>query len=294
MKNRIFKGAFTALVTPMNADNSVDFEAVKALATWQISEGIAGLVPCGTTGESATMSADERQKVIQAVVEVAQGKVPVIAGAGGNNTRNAIEHQKRARDAGADATLVVTPYYNKPTPEGLYRHYEAIADAVDIPMIAYNVPGRTGCDMLPETYHRLLNIPAIVGIKEATGDITRLSALLRGTRSTSLLSGDDPTSCPFLLLGGTGVISVTSNFLPKPFSEMVSAAMQGNTEKARKIHHELAPLFAGLFIESNPIPVKAALSMTKKIENNLRLPLVPMHKENQLQLKRILENGGWL
>ena len=289
------EGTFTALVTPMNQDGSVDFGALQELIDWQLEEGIDGLVPCGTTGESATMSAGERAEVIERVIHGVKDRVPVIAGCGSNNTQAAIEHQRRAKDAGAKVSLVVTPYYNKPTPEGLYRHYSALLEAVDLPIVVYNVPGRTGCDLKPETLARLAELPGIVSIKEATGDLSRVSEIRRTLgEDFSLLSGDDPSAAAFAFLGGDGVISVSSNVAPKDMAEMIRAARKGETEKARALQRKLTPLFEALFWESNPIPVKAGVAMQGRCQENYRLPLCPMSDSLQKPLRSVLSEGGWL
>ncbi|MEZ4271609.1 MAG: 4-hydroxy-tetrahydrodipicolinate synthase [Myxococcota bacterium] len=292
-------GTFTALVTPMNRDGSVDFGALDKLVDWQIDAGIEGLVPCGTTGESATMDAQERASVIERVIARANtragNRVTVIAGAGSNDTRAAIEHQRRAKDVGASYSLVATPYYNKPTPEGLYRHYSALREAVDLPIVIYNVPGRTACDMKPATVSRLSSIDGIVAIKEATGDLDRVAAIRKSTPADfAILSGDDPSACALAFMGGDGVISVSSNVVPKQMSEMMRYALQGKVSEARAEHNRLRPLFEALFWESNPIPVKAALVLQKRLQENYRLPLCEMNAELRTKLAEVLKVGGWL
>ncbi len=294
MKKQL-RGAFTALVTPFNADGSLDLGALDALVDAQLEGGIDGLVPCGTTGEAATMTAEERVTVIRRVAKRAGGKVPIIAGTGTNDTRESIEHQKRAKDAGATHALVVTPYYNKPTPEGLYRHYVAVTSAVELPTIAYNVPGRTGVDLKAETVCRIAELPGIVGVKEATADLDRVPVIRRGTPKTfSLLSGDDGTTCPFMLLGGDGVISVASNVAPKDFTDMVHAALDGKVERARELHQKMRDLFVALFWESNPIPVKAAVAAQELIGEHYRLPLCEMSAEPRRKFLAVVRAGGWL
>ena len=279
----------------MNQDGSVDFGALEALVDWQLAEGVEGFVPCGTTGESATMTAQERQDVIARVVDRAAGRVPVIAGAGHNATAVAIEHQKRAADTGAAYALVATPYYNKPTPEGLYRHYSALLDAADIPIVLYNVPGRTGCDMTPPTVARLAELEGIVAIKEATADLDRVAAIRAVTAEDfALLSGDDGTACPFAMLGGDGVISVASNTVPKAMSEMMRAALGGEMAAAREQHGKLRSLFEALFWESNPIPVKASLVMMGKVQEHYRLPLCEMGAKARADLETLMRRDGWL
>ena len=288
-------GVLTALVTPMNADGSVDFGALDNIVETQIAAGIDGLVPCGTTGESATMTADEREEVITRVVKRTNGRCTVVAGAGANSTAIAIEHQKRAAGTGADYALVVTPFYNKPTPTGLYKHYEALLSAADIPIILYNVPGRTGCDMQPATVVEIAKMEGIVSVKEATADIDRVAEIRAGVQKDfKILSGDDGTTCPFVLLGGDGVISVTSNLVPAQMVAMVHAAIQGAVETARNHHETLRPLFEALFIESNPIPIKTAMAMVGQLEENYRLPLCPISDEAREQLVSVLKAGGWI
>jgi 4-hydroxy-tetrahydrodipicolinate synthase len=288
-------GTLTALVTPMNRDGSLDLGALDALVEAQLAAGIEGLVPCGTTGEAVTLTVAERDTVVQRVVAKVNGRVPVIAGAGANSTAVAIEAQRRAKDSGAQASLVVTPYYNKPTPEGLYRHYAAIAAAVDFPIVVYNVPGRTGCDIKPATVGRLARIPSIVGIKEATGDIDRVAAIRAlCPAGFALLSGDDATACPFVLLGGDGVISVASHIAAGEMVAMIRAARANDAATARRQHDRLRDLFVALFLESNPIPVKAALAMQRRLEEAYRLPLCEMSAEPKRRLEEVLRAGGWL
>jgi 4-hydroxy-tetrahydrodipicolinate synthase len=285
----------TALVTPMNSDGSVDYGALDALIDMQIDAGIDGLVPCGTTGESATMTAQERQDVIAHVVKKANGKVLVVAGAGSNSTAVAIEHQKRAADTGAQWALVVTPFYNKPTPTVLYRHYEALVQAADIPVILYNVPGRTGCDMLPETVAKIAKMDGIVAVKEATADISRVQTIRELTSADfKILSGDDATTMAFMKAGGDGVISVTANVAPKEFTQMVHFTRDGKLDKAQALHDQMAEIFDVLFIESNPIPVKTALAMKGMMQENFRLPLCEISAEARVKLQAALKNGNWI
>ena len=288
-------GAMTALVTPMNGDGSVDFGALDALVDMQIEGGIDGLVPCGTTGESATMSADERQSVITHVVKRTAGRVPVVAGAGSNSTAVAIEHQKRAADTGAQWALVVTPYYNKPTPTGLYRHYEALLQAADIPIILYNVPGRTGCDMLPESVAAISKMEGIVAVKEATADLSRVKTIRSLTSPEfKILSGDDGTTHAFMAEGGDGVISVASNLMPKEFTDMVHLTRDGKMAEAKALHDRMAEMFDVLFVESNPIPIKTALAMKGMMQENFRLPLCEISAEARSKLESALKSGNWL
>ncbi len=270
-----FAGAFTALVTPFSK-GAVDEERYRAFIEWQIEEGIDGLVPCGTTGESATLSHEEHEKVIEICIDQAKGRVPVLAGAGSNNTDEAIRLTRFAKKAGASGALLITPYYNKPTQEGLYQHYKAIAEAVDFPLVLYNVPGRTGCNLLPNTVGRLAkDFSNIVGIKEATGNITQVSDVIEECpKGFSVMSGDDFTVLPLLCLGGSGVISVTSNIAPAKMAQLCKAYTQGDTEKAKQLHFELMPLNRVMFVETNPSPVKTALAMMGKMEESFRLPMV--------------------
>lgn len=285
----IFSGAMTALVTPFKAD-AIDEEAYRAFIEWQISEGIHGLVPCGTTGESATLTHTEHERVIEICIDQAAGRVPVLAGAGSNNTNEAIALTKFAKKAGADGALLITPYYNKPTQDGLYEHYSAIAKAVDLPLVPYNVPGRTGCNMLPPVVSKLANeFPHIVGIKEATGDMGQASEILETCPARfSAISGDDLTALPFMALGGRGVISVTSNIAPDRVVAMANAVLESSMVEARRLHHELFPVSRAMFMVSNPIPVKTALAMMGKMSAEMRLPLCPMSSEQQEKLRQIL------
>jgi 4-hydroxy-tetrahydrodipicolinate synthase len=263
----MIRGSIVALVTPMTADGALDFRALRALVDFHVREGTDAIVAVGTTGESATLDEEEHCEVIRAVVEHVAGRIPVIAGTGANSTREAIVLTRRAKEVGADACLLVTPYYNKPTQEGLYQHFRAVAEAVDIPQILYNVPGRTACDLLPTTVARLAPVPNIVGIKEATGKLERVRELIDSCDAPfALYSGDDASACDFCLLGGHGVISVTANVAPRAMHELCSAACGGRGEDARALDARLAGLHRDLFIESNPIPVKWALSEMGLIE----------------------------
>jgi 4-hydroxy-tetrahydrodipicolinate synthase len=284
----MFKGVITALVTPMRNDR-VDEEALRRLVDEQIRAGIDGLVPVGTTGESPTLSNEEHIRVIEVVVQEAKKRVPVIAGTGANATREAIELTVAAKAVGADGTLQVTPYYNKPTQDGLFRHFKAVVDAVALPMVVYNVPGRTGCDLLPETIVRLCELPLMVGVKEATGNLQRAAQIITqvGDR-VAVLSGDDATAFPFYALGGNGCISVVSNVVPADMAAMWDAAAAGGWNKARELHYKVFPLSEGLFIEANPIPVKAAMAMMGKIADEIRPPLYPMAGANREKVRKIL------
>ena len=281
-----FQGVFTALATPFR-DGRFDVEAYAAHIDDQIARGVSGLVPIGTTGEAATLTEQEKAQVVRAAVDTARGRVPVIAGAGSNSTAAAIEAVLRVRDAGADAALVVTPYYNKPTQDGLWAHYSAIAQAhPGFPLVAYNVPGRTGVDLMPDTLRRLCDIPEIIGVKEATGSIARLVDILErlAPGRLSLLSGDDFTVAPFVALGGHGVISVSSNLVPDLMAKLVRAAAQSDMRQASELQVRLNPLHRALFLESNPIPVKAAMALLGRFSPELRLPLTPMRPETRARL----------
>ena len=284
----MFKGVITALVTPFRGD-AVDEEALRRLVDEQIRAGIDGFVPVGTTGESPTVSVEEHIRIIKIVVEETRKRVPVIAGTGANSTREAIELTREARAVGADGTLQVTPYYNRPTQDGLFRHFKAIADAAGLPIVVYNVPGRTGCDLLPETMARLYEVPLVVGIKEATGSAQRAAQIIArvGDRMV-VLSGDDATAFPLYALGAQGCISVVSNVAPAEMAAMWDAAAAGNWNKARELHYRVFPLSEGLFIEANPIPVKAALAMMGKIADEIRAPLYPMTGANREKVRKIL------
>jgi dihydrodipicolinate synthase (EC 4.2.1.52) len=270
----MFRGSIVALVTPMHADGEIDDASLQRLIDFHVAQGTSAIVSVGTTGESATLDEDEHCAVIRRTVEFTAGRIPVIAGTGANSTREAITLTRCAREAGADAALLVTPYYNKPTQQGLYLHHKAVAEAVDIPQILYNVPGRTACDMLPETVARLAEIDNIVGLKEATGDLTRVERLRADCGPDfALYSGDDATACEFMLRGGDGVISVTANVAPRLMQAMCEAALTGERERAEAINAQLAALHRDLFVQSNPIPVKWAVAELGLCERGIRLPL---------------------
>ena len=288
-------GSMVAIVTPMHDDGSLDFDAFRKLIDWHITEGTEGIVVVGTTGESPTVDFDEHHLLIKTAVEHAKGRIAVIAGTGANSTREAIELTKNAKKAGADACLLVTPYYNKPTQEGLYQHFRTIAEAVDIPQILYNVPGRTACDMKAETVIRLSTVPNIIGIKEATGDLQRAKDILAGVSSDFLVySGDDATAVELILLGGKGNISVTANVAPRAMSELCAAAIAGDAVTARAIHEKLMPLNKTLFIESNPIPVKWALFEMGLMPDGIRLPLTRLSEACHEPLRQALRQSGVL
>jgi len=288
-KNKPIRGCGTALVTPFLDNGQLDEMALKKLVEFQIREGIDFLVPCGTTGESATLHLDEILRVIEIVLETANGKVPVVAGAGGYDTAKVVEMAKQVAKLGVDAILSVTPYYNRPTPEGLYHHFKKIAEAVDVPVILYNIPGRTGCNLLPDTVVRLSEIPNIIGIKEASGNIDQIVELcVKVPEDFLVFSGDDAVTIPIIALGGVGVISVIANEMPQQMVALVKACLAGRFDEALKIQKKLYPLMRANFIETNPIPVKAALAMMGKIRENYRLPLVPMKQENRKKLQEVL------
>jgi 4-hydroxy-tetrahydrodipicolinate synthase len=286
----MYEGVFTALVTPFTADGRLDEAALRRLVDFQLQEGIDGLVPAGTTGESPTLSQEETEAVIRIVVEQARGRVPVIAGAGSNSTDKAIHLSEAAKKLGADATLQVAPYYNKPTAEGFYRHFTAIADAVDLPMVVYNIPGRTGKNIENPTMLRLTRHKNIVAVKEASGDIAQMMNLIaQKPERFAVLSGDDNLAFPLIALGGKGVISVASNLIPGRMKEFIASALEGQWDKARELHYRLLPLFKANFLETNPIPIKAALAMKGLIQETYRLPMCPMGAENRKALAGVLE-----
>ncbi len=289
-------GSIVALVTPMIRNNlEVDWDGLKRLVEWHIQQGTDAIVAVGTTGESPTLDVQEHMATIAAIVEDVDGRIPVIAGTGANSTREAIEWTQRAQQAGADACLLVTPYYNKPTQQGLYLHHRAIAEAVDIPQILYNVPGRTACDMLPDTVARLAEIPGIVGIKDATGDLARGRQLIDiCPPDFAIYSGDDLTAVELILMGGHGDISVTANVAPKLMSEMCRLALAGKAEEARAINQLLQPVHQALFVESNPIPVKWAVAEMGLMQHGIRLPLTELSAEHHQKVLAALQQAGLL
>ncbi|MCQ2084587.1 MAG: 4-hydroxy-tetrahydrodipicolinate synthase [archaeon] len=288
----MFRGIGTALITPMNKDGTVDEEALRRLVDFQEENGIDMLLPCGSTGEAATLSSEEHLKVIKIVVDQAK-KAKVVAGAGSNCTREAVELSSKAADYGADGLLSISPYYVKPTQEGIFRHYEAIAKASDLPIIIYNVPGRTGSNITAETEIRMAEIPNIAGVKEASGDIEQIQAILaKRPKGFTVLSGDDSMTYDVMCSGGDGVFSVVSNCLPKQCSDMVHSLQNGDRNKARDLHNELLPLFKGAFVESNPIPIKYIMSKMGFGTNTLRLPLTPLTKANQEKLDEMIAQWG--
>jgi 4-hydroxy-tetrahydrodipicolinate synthase len=290
----MFSGAFTALVTPFK-NGEVDVEALESLVEFQIEGGIDGLVPCGTTGESPTLSEEEDRLVIETVVRVTNGRVPIVAGTGSNNTASAIKYTKMAQEVGADGSLQVAPYYNKPTQEGLFRHYAAIAENTSLPLVLYNIPGRTNVTIAPETIAQLAEIPNIVGVKESTLSMNMVSDIRRLCgEEFAILSGDDPMTLPLMALGGTGVVSVASNIAPGAVSDMVAAMNSGDLARGRELHYRLLPLIRALSVETNPIPIKAAASLLGLCSDELRLPLVPMSGENLRGLQTVMEGNATL
>ena len=287
----MFRGSFVALVTPFKGNFAIDFDAYGRLVDWHLRDGTDGIVPCGCTGEAATLTHDEQKKCIRFMVERVAGKVPVMAGTGSNSTAEAISLTRFAKEAGADAALLITPYYNKPTPAGQIAHFEMIAKAVDIPIVLYNVPSRTGTNMLPSTVAALSKVPSIVAIKEAAGSVDQVSQIVSEC-SITVLSGEDSLTLPMMSVGATGVVSVAANVTPRKVAALCSEFLKGKVEDARRIHYELMPLFKALFIETNPIPAKAALSRMGLIENNLRLPLTRMLPEKFVQLEAVLKQLG--
>ena len=288
----MFRGSIVALVTPFK-NGMVDEEALRNLIEFQIENGTSAIVPCGTTGESATLDVKEHARVIDITIEAAAGRVPVIAGTGGNSTQEAIELTRHAKEAGAAATLQVTPYYNKPSQEGLYRHYAEIAKQVPLPQVLYNVPGRTSVNMLPETVARLAELPEVVAIKEASGSLGQMTEIIQlAGDKIDLLSGDDNLTLPVLAIGGRGVISVVANIMPRENAELIQNWADGDLEKAKSIFYHLFPLCQAMFFETNPVPVKTSLALMGKISEGLRLPLAPMSVNNLERLKKVLSNYG--
>ena len=289
----MWDGTSTALVTPLAADGAINNDLLCDLVDWQLQSGVDGIVPCGTTGEASTITNDEHASVIEAVVTRVNGQAKVLAGVGGNDTRNVTILASRALEIGADGVLAVAPYYNKPTQAGMVAHFTAIADTVDIPLVLYNVPGRTSSNILPATVLRLAEHPNIVGIKEASGDLGQVMTILAGrTKGFSVLSGEDDLTLAMISLGAEGVISVVSNEVPNEMSKMVRYALNGKLDLAREIHYRLLGLMNANFIETNPIPVKAALAMMGRIGENYRLPLVPMAPVNRAKLADELKELG--
>ncbi len=291
----MYRGSIVALVTPMTADGAVDFEALEALIEWHVAEGTHGIVPMGTTGESATLDTPEHLMVIRRTIEVVAGRIPVIAGTGSNSTQESIHQTQEAERMGADACLLVTPYYNRPTQEGLYRHYRAIAEVTHIPLVLYNVPPRTACDLLPETVARLAEVERIVGIKEACGDPERVAAIReRVPESFFVLSGEDAQTLRMMELGAVGTISVTANVLPHMMSDFCSAFLEGDFETAKRLDEQLQPIHQILFVEPNPTAAKWALYEMGKIDRGIRLPLIELSERHRPELRECLARVGAL
>jgi 4-hydroxy-tetrahydrodipicolinate synthase len=288
-------GCGTALVTPFNTDGSLDEGALSALVEWQISEGIHFLVPCGSTGEAATMTTEEHRRAVEVVVKQARGRVPIVAGAGSNDTQKAIALSKAMRDVGASHLLHTSPMYNKPPQRGIVAHYRAIAESVDLPIVVYNVPGRTGSNIEARTTLEMSKIAGIAAVKEASGNLSQIADIIAGrSQDFSVLSGDDEMTLPVMALGGDGIVSVVSNVTPRLMSQLCDEMRKGNTVGAREIHFRLLPWMRAAFIESNPLPAKAALAMMNRAKNILRLPLVPMHASNEPAVKSALQSAGAL
>ena len=291
----MLRGSIVALVTPMKADGAVDFEALESLIEWHVAEGTHGIVPMGTTGESATLDTPEHIVVIRRTIEVVDGRIPVIAGTGSNSTAESIHQTQEAERLGADACLLVTPYYNRPTQEGLFQHYKAIAEVTDIPLVLYNVPPRTACDMKPETVARLAEIETIVGIKEACGDPERVAAIRALVPDDFIvLSGEDAQTLRMMELGAVGTISVTANVMPRLMSEFCEAFLAGDVERAREIDTLLQPLHRMLFVESSPTPTKWALYEMGRIDRGIRLPLIELSGPHREPLRQLLKELGAL
>ena len=290
----MFQGVLTALITPFR-DGKLDERALAEFVNWQIEAGVDGLVPCGSSGESATMSHAEHRRVVEIVVATAAGRVPVVAGTGSNSTSEAIELTRHAKEAGADGALLISPYYNKPTQAGIVAHYEAVANETQFPLMIYNIEGRTASNLLPETIARLAAHPHIVGVKEASGSLDQVAHIIASCPDDfSVLSGDDALVLPLLSLGGRGVICTTSNVVPRRMTELVRAFQSGDIAGAQKIHYELLPLFDTLFCETNPIPVKAAVAMMGKIDGEIRLPLTPLSDTHRERLQWVMKEAGLL
>jgi 4-hydroxy-tetrahydrodipicolinate synthase len=295
MTRKSFQGTGTAMITPFKADGSIDEQALKRFVDFQIDGGVDMLLPCGTTGEGATLDDDETDRVVQIVIEQAKGRVPIIVGAGSNSTAKAVQMAKRVRKLGADGVLSVGPYYNKPTQQGYYEHFRSIAEAENIPIIVYNVPGRTGGNIEAKTMLRLAEIPNIVAVKEASGNIGQIMDIIRDApQNFSVLAGDDAMALPVIAVGGHGIVSVVSNEAPAMMSAMIHAALGGSLTQAKELHYKLLPLMNINFIESNPIPVKAALAMMGLIEENYRLPLVRITPASREKLAKVVEEVGLL
>ena len=288
----MFSGCLVALVTPFEA-GEVDYDKLQELVDWHLEQGTDGLVPCGTTGESPTLSFEEHERVITTVVERVGGRIPVIAGTGSNNTAEALRLTRFAKEAGADGALMITPYYNKPTQEGMYRHFRTVAQEVDIPIVLYNVPGRTGVNLAPETVARLAQLPHVVAVKEASGSLDQASGIVTRCDIT-ILSGDDSLTLPLMSVGAKGVISVVANIVPRDVKAMIEAYQGGHLERARRLHLKLFPLCRAMFLETNPIPVNTAMKMLGMTNGEVRLPLCEMSEANRALLRRALTDYGLL
>ena len=292
----MFKGSMVAIVTPFkNNGTELDEVKLKDLVNFQISNNTSVIVPCGTTGESATLSIEEHEKVIDIVISTAKGKAKVMAGTGSNNTGEAIELTRHAKEVGADGALIITPYYNKPTQEGIYRHFKALSDSVDIPLIAYNIASRTGTNITPETIQRLSTLKNVVAVKEASGNLNQMAEIrCICDPDFDLISGDDSLTLPVLAIGGCGVISVVANIIPKDVSNMVSTFLNGDIEKARELYFKMLPLVKAIFVETNPAPIKAAMKMLGMIESDLRLPMCGVSKTSEEKIRLALSEYGLL
>lgn len=290
----MFQGTYTALVTPFR-DDEIDYPALEALIERQIEAGVTGVVPCGSTGESATLTHAEHERLIAFTVEQVKGRIQVIAGTGSNNTKESIRLTRFAKECGADGALLIAPYYNRPTQEGLYAHYRAIAEAVELPQLVYNIPGRSAVNIEPATMGRLSQITNIVGVKEASGSLDQVSRTIQACRPDFVvLSGDDSLTLPILSVGGHGVIAVVSNLVPTKLCALVSAWQAGDASGARQLHYELLPLMRGMGLETNPIPVKAALALLGAMSEEIRLPMTPLREENREPLRVLLAQAGLL
>jgi len=292
----VFEGVYTALVTPFREDDgAVDEAALRTLVERQVAAGVDGLVPCGSTGESATLSHAEHRRVVEVVVEAARGRVQVIAGTGSNNTQEAIALTRHAKEAGADGALLISPYYNKPTQQGIVEHFATIARECGFPLVVYNIPGRTASNILPETLARLADVEQIVGVKEACGDIHQIARSIAACGAGfTFLSGDDALTLPLLAIGGHGVITTVGNLVPAEMAELVRAFRGGDVERARSLHYRILPLIDAVFCETNPIPVKAAVAMQGLVSERIRLPLTPISDENRERLRVLLKEFGLL
>lgn len=294
VKSEMFNGAYTAMITPFGRNEGIDEEGLRSLVKFQIKKGIHGLVPTGTTGECSTLSHEEHNRVVDLVMDAANGKVPVIPGTGSNSTREALMLTRHAKEAGADGVLLVVPYYNRPSQAGLYAHFKKLAEEIDIPQIIYNIPSRTGVNLLPETLAKLAKLKNVAGVKEASGDMKQVAKIIELTRGEdfSVMSGNDSDTLEIMKLGGTGVISVASNIVPDKVAKLVESFRSGDVKTAEKLDRELAPLYKALFIESNPVPVKMAMNWMGMAAGKPRLPLVELEPENQEKLRKVLKGFG--